>query len=99
MATAKTMLTRAEELLSAGYSEVSAYNELTVGARIRRYSQQSHKAMIRGTGNIERIFVKEKGFWVLTYGQTDVELIIKNDHDSRDDYSVLADYHITLIEE
>lgn len=86
----------AEDLLGRGYVEVQEFGELKVGSRVRHTGQRWSDAIWKGTGNIERIFQRDKSSWTQKYGKPDVEVIVKKD--APDEYSYLADYHVALAE-
>ena len=81
----------AERMLAEGFKEVTEFKNLRVGLRVRHMSQRWSEAQDKGTGVIERIFIREGDNWSQTHGRPNVELIKKNDDDS---FSYLADYHV-----
>jgi len=88
--------------LAQGYIEVQEFKHLTIGARVRLWSEQWPDADRLGTGNIERIFHSPNSAWERTYGRPDVELIVKRDRPGLapdETHAFVADYHVKLVED
>jgi hypothetical protein len=92
----RTSEERAADLVQRGYQEVHDAHGLTVGDRVRLYSEQYRDAYVKGTGNIERIFIRHPSSWEFTYGRQDIELVVMRDRPGvfDNDYSYVADYHV-----
>ena len=81
----------ATALIGSGYTEVQEHAALKVGDRVRHVGEQYTDAYQRGSGVIERIFVR---------GERDVELIVKRDKprwSPTDTHGYWADYHTVKV--
>lgn len=86
-----------QELLARGYVEVTEFNSLKVGARVKHVGQQWGGAYTNGTATIERIFHKERSSWSQKTNRPDIEIIVKKDTTPfNSGYGYWADYHTQL---
>lgn len=88
------------DLLARGYVEISEFNGLKPGARVRNAGEQYPEAYRDGTANVLAVFQRDPSSWAVTYRRPDIEVIVRRDKSLFEDWSPdhrWADYGTQLV--